>query len=73
MKTVRVWAKQNMIMFAFVALFIIFSFLSPVFLQMDNLLNITRQISFRGIAAVGMMFVILTGGIDLSIDLRCSL
>lgn len=67
MKTVRVWAKQNMIMFAFVALFIIFSFLSPVFLQMDNLLNITRQISFRGIAAVGMMFVILTGGIDLSI------
>ena len=67
MKTVRVWAKQNMIMFAFVALFIIFSFLSPAFLQMDNLLNITRQISFRGIAAVGMMFVILTGGIDLSI------
>lgn len=67
MKTVRNWMKQNMIMFGFVALFIIFSFLSPVFLRVDNLLNITRQISFRGIAAVGMMFVILTGGIDLSI------
>lgn len=61
------WVKQNMIMFAFVALFIIFGFLSPVFLHSDNLLNITRQISFRGIAAVGMMLVILTGGIDLSI------
>ena len=67
MKSVRNWMKQNMIMFAFVVLFIIFSFLSPVFLRAENLLNITRQISFRGIAAVGMMFVILTGGIDLSI------
>lgn len=67
MKAVRNWMKQNMIMFAFIALFIIFSFLSPVFLRMENLLNITRQISFRGIAAVGMMFVLLTGGIDLSI------
>lgn len=67
MKAVRNWMKQNMIMFGFIALFIIFSFLSPVFLRVDNLLNITRQISFRGIAAVGMMFVILTGGIDLSI------
>lgn len=67
MKTVRNWMKQNIIMFAFIALFIIFSFLSPVFLRVENLLNITRQISFRGIAAVGMMFVIITGGIDLSI------
>lgn len=67
MKAVRNWMKQNIIMFAFIALFIIFSFLSPVFLRVENLLNITRQISFRGIAAVGMMFVIITGGIDLSI------
>ncbi len=67
MKAVFNWIKQNMIMFAFIALFLVFSVLSPVFTTLDNLLNITRQISFRGIAAVGMMFVILTGGIDLSI------
>lgn len=67
MKKVLNWVKQNMIMFAFIILFIIFSFASPVFLTSSNLLNVTRQISFRGIAAIGMMFVILTGGIDLSI------
>lgn len=67
MKSVQNWIKQNMIMFAFVALFVIFSIISPVFLTVNNLLNVTRQISFRGIAAIGMMFVILTGGIDLSI------
>ena len=66
-KNVKSWMNQNIIVFAFVALFIVFSILSPAFLNLNNLLNITRQISFRGIAAVGMMMIILTGGIDLSI------
>lgn len=61
------WVKQNVIMFAFIVLFIFFAIVHPAFLSTNNILNITRQISFRGIAAVGMMFVILTGGIDLSI------
>ena len=65
-KNVKSWMNQNIIVFAFVALFIVFSILSPAFLNLNNLLNITRQISFRGIAAVGMMMIILTGGIDLS-------
>ena len=36
------------------------------FISANNLVNILRQISYYGIAAVGMTFVILTGGIDLS-------
>ncbi len=64
---IKSWVNQNIIVFAFVVLFIIFSILSPAFLNVSNVLNITRQISFRGIAAVGMMMIILTGGIDLSI------
>lgn len=53
----------------FVALFIIIlmSFLSPVFLTSQNITNILRQISLNGILSVGMTFVILTGGIDLSV------
>ncbi len=53
----------------FVALFIILvmSFLSPVFLTSQNITNILRQISLNGILSVGMTFVILTGGIDLSV------
>lgn len=37
------------------------------FLSSGNLTNILRQVSINGILAVGMTFVILTGGIDLSI------
>lgn len=37
------------------------------FLMPENLLNVLRQNSMLGIIAVGMTFVILTGGIDLSV------
>ena len=38
-----------------------------VFLTPENLLNVLRQNSMLGIIALGMTFVILTGGIDLSV------
>jgi len=40
---------------------------SPNFLRIDNLLNILRQVSINGMLALAMTFVILTGGIDLSV------
>ncbi|MGD1037951.1 MAG: ribose ABC transporter permease [Roseiarcus sp.] len=40
---------------------------SPNFLEVGNLLNVLRQTSINGIMAMGMTFVILTGGIDLSV------
>ena len=43
------------------------SLLSPYFLTQNNLLNILDQSVVIGIVAVGMTFVILTGGIDLSV------
>ncbi len=46
---------------------IIFAQLSPYFLTSDNLLNVTLQASITAIIAVGMTFVILTAGIDLSV------
>ena len=46
---------------------IIVSILSPYFLTPTNLLNILQQISIVSIIAVGMTFVILGGGIDLSV------
>ena len=45
----------------------IFAFLAPSFFSLDNLLNVALGISVIGILAVGMTFVILTSGIDLSI------
>ncbi len=39
----------------------------PAFLTGPNLLNVVRQISINGILAVGVTFVLLTGGVDLSL------
>lgn len=54
------------LIFLFV-LIVILSILEPGFRTERNLFNVMRQISFIGIVAVGMTFVILTAGIDLSV------
>ena len=41
--------------------------LTPHFLTVSNLLNITEQTSINAIVAVGMTYVIISGGIDLSV------
>ncbi|MHC5613627.1 MAG: ABC transporter permease subunit [Nostoc sp.] len=46
---------------------ILFTFLSPNFLTVGNIVNILRQSSINIVLATGMTFVILTGGIDLSV------
>ena len=52
---------------AFILEFILFALLSPYFFTPDNLLNVSLQASITAIIAAGMTFVILTGGIDLSV------
>jgi ribose transport system permease protein len=51
----------------FVAVFLFFGLQSLNFFSTDNVLNIVKQASFTGIVAVGMTFVLLTAGIDLSV------
>src|SRR6201984_34177 len=50
-----------------IVLMIGFATFEPRFLTPLNLFNILRQVSIYGLLAVGMTFVILTAGIDLSI------
>ena len=50
-----------------VLLMIVFAILEPSFLSPLNLFNVMRQISIEGLIAIGMTFVILTAGIDLSV------
>ncbi len=50
-----------------VLLCVVVSLLSPHFLTTTNLLNILQQISIVSVVAVGMTFVIISGGIDLSV------
>lgn len=49
------------------ALVLLLTALSPHFLSVSNLLNVMEQTSINAVIAVGMTFVILSGGIDLSV------
>jgi len=55
------------ILLAFIVVCILFGILTPVFFNPLNILNVIRQVSIIGVIAVGLTFVILLGGIDLSV------
>ena len=65
--TLATTLKNYGIILAFIIICVALAILSPVFLTRNNILNVIRQTSIYGIMAVGMTFVILTGGIDLSV------
>lgn len=60
-------SKMTMILIATVAIWILFTFLTDGnFLTTRNLSNLFRQMSITGVLAIGMVFVIILGEIDLS-------
>jgi ribose/xylose/arabinose/galactoside ABC-type transport system permease subunit len=59
--------SEGSLILILVALFVFLSFASPTFLTWRNLTNLGRQTSINGIVALGMTFVIISGGIDLSV------
>jgi len=52
---------------AMAVVIVIFGLLEPAFLTVDNFVGIVRQVAIVGIMAVCMTFVIMTGGVDLSV------
>ncbi len=61
------FAHDNIPLIGLLILMLLVSLVSPSFLSVDNLLNILRQTSINAVIAMGMTFVILTAGIDLSV------
>lgn len=53
--------------FALIVLMVFVTIMNPNFIQVGNILNLLRQVSINGLIAFGMTFVIITGGIDLSV------
>jgi len=53
--------------FALIAIIVVFSILSPNYLTVNNMLIMSSHVAIFGILGIGMMLVILTGGIDLSV------
>ena len=52
---------------ALIFIIILISLFNPSFFTMNNLLNVARQLSIKGILSLGMLLVILSGEIDLSV------
>lgn len=50
-----------------VVLLVVTGLIAPQFFEGQNLLNVARNTAVTGVVAIGMTFVILTGGIDLSV------
>ncbi|HEY8499653.1 MAG TPA: ABC transporter permease [Clostridia bacterium] len=61
------FVRQYAIIAVLIALIIVFSILSPAFSTINNAMNIIRQIAVMGIVAVGFTFVLIGGGLDLSV------
>ena len=59
--------KKFGILLVLLSLILFFALTTQAFFTVTNLFNIARQVSMLGIAAVGMTFVMITGGIDLSV------
>ncbi|RJT42069.1 ABC transporter permease [Mesorhizobium waimense] len=64
----RIFASQTFwVVIAVILACLFLSFATDAFATQKNLYNITRNITFVAIIALGMTFVIITGGIDLSV------
>jgi ribose transport system permease protein len=61
------WIFRYGMVIGLVALIVVTAALDPSFLQVNNLLNLLRQWAPPGLMAVGMTFVIISGGFDLSV------
>ncbi len=55
------------VLIAYIGLFVVFSFIAPYFLTVNNILNIFLYSSVIGICATGMTMVIISGGLDISV------
>lgn len=69
----RVFRKRYGISLVMIAMIIVLSILSPTFRTAGNVISIALQISINGILALGVVFVITAGGIDLSVGSMLSL
>jgi ribose transport system permease protein len=65
--------KKYTVMFILAILIVLFSFSSPYFLTLRNITNIITQNTYFIIVAIGLSFVMIGGGIDLSVGYQMSL
>ncbi|HFR3771492.1 TPA: ribose ABC transporter permease, partial [Streptococcus suis] len=67
MKQAMKYMSEMTTLIALIGLMVVITIMNPNFLTTNNLLNLLLQVTANGFIAFGMTFVILTGGIDLSV------
>ena len=66
-KNLKSLISEYFIFVIFIIIVIGLTILKPSFITPSNLVNILKQASINGILAFGMMFVIISGGFDMSV------
>lgn len=61
------FSKKNAVVLVLIALCIGFAIGNPKFLKMSNLVNLTTQMAINAMLAIGITYVIILGGIDISV------
>ena len=67
------YGRQFGTLLGLIGILVIFGVLTPHFFSVSNILNVVQQTSINAIIAVGMTFVIITAGIDLSVGSQVAL
>lgn len=68
MVRVKEFAKKNTLFIVFLVICAIFSVATDSFLTVSNITDVVRTNTINGLLAVGLTYVILSGGIDLSVE-----
>ena len=68
MVKVKEFVKKNTLFIVFLVICAIFSVAKDSFLTVSNITDVVRSYTINGLLAVGLTYVILSGGIDLSVE-----
>ena len=67
MENAKKWASKNAVIIFLVVILIVFSAANPTFRTANNIINITSQMAINALLATGITYVIIIGGIDISV------
>lgn len=67
MEKAKKWVGENVVIVTLVVLCILFGIGNPVFFSVKNILNLLSQMCINALMATGLVYVIILGGIDISV------
>ena len=66
-KIIKTYNRELSVVVALILLLVIFGTINPIYVSPSNLVDIINQATIYGMMGLGMTFIIISGGIDLSV------